>query len=249
MPSPSAILAEDETVLRDELRQHLRELWPALRIVGEAATGVEALDLIERQAPDVLFLDIEMPLLSGLDVAQQAQGRCHIAFVTAYDMHAVAAFETGAVDYILKPLERSRLKLAIGRLQQRLGSIPPNLDVLLRELTQSATSRRYLRWINASVGQNTVVITVEEVLYFQADTKYTKVVMPSYEALIRKPLHELQAELDPSKFWTIHRSTVVNANAIAGVSRDFRGRMSVTLKQREERLSVSESHQHLFKQM
>ena len=249
MPSPSAILAEDESVLRDELRQHLRELWPALRIVGEAATGVEALDLIERHTPDILFLDIEMPLLSGIDVAQQAQGRCHIAFVTAYDMHAVAAFDAGAVDYILKPLERSRLQLAIDRLQQRLGSMPPNLDVLLRELTQSAAPRRHLRWINASVGQNTLVITVDEVIYFQSDTKYTKVVTATQEALIRKPLQELQAELDPSIFWPIHRSTVVNANAIAGVSRDLRGRLSVTLKQREERLSVSESHQHLFKLM
>ena len=249
MPSPTAILAEDETVLRDELRQHLRELWPALRIVGEAATGIEALDLLERHVPDIMFLDIEMPLLSGLDVALQAQGRCHIAFVTAYDMHAVAAFETGAVDYILKPLEQSRLKLAIARLQQRLGSLPPNLDALLRELTQSAAPRRYLRWINASVGQNTVVITVDEVMYFQADTKYTKVVTASQEALIRKSLQELQTELDPSIFWPIHRSTVVNANAIAGVSRDLRGRLSVTLKQRQERLSVSESHQHLFKQM
>jgi DNA-binding LytR/AlgR family response regulator len=249
MAAPTAILAEDETVLREELRQHLRELWPALRILGEAATGVAALDLLERHAPDVLFLDIEMPLLSGLDVAQQAQGRCHIAFVTAYDMHAVAAFETGAVDYILKPLERSRLALAIDRLKQRLGSVPPNLDVLLRELTQSAAPRRYLRWINASLGQSTVVLTVDEVLYFQADTKYTKIVTASHEALIRKSLQELQAELDPSTFWAIHRSTVVNANAIAGVSRDIRGRLSVTLKQHKDILAVSESHHHLFKQM
>jgi DNA-binding LytR/AlgR family response regulator len=249
MTTPTAILAEDETVLRDELRQHLHELWPALRIVGEAGTGVEALDLIERQLPDVLFLDIEMPLLSGLDVAQQVQGRCHIAFVTAYDMHAVAAFETGAVDYILKPLERSRLRLAIDRLQHRLGSVPPNLDVLLREFAQAAAPRRHLRWINASVGQNMVVITVDEVIYFQADTKYTKVVTATHEALIRKSLQELHAELDPSIFWPIHRSTVVNANAIAGVSRDLRGRLSVILKQRKERLSVSESHHHLFKQM
>jgi DNA-binding LytR/AlgR family response regulator len=249
MPAPTAILAEDETVLREELRQHLQALWPELRIVGEAATGVAALDLIERQPPDVLFLDIEMPLLSGLDVAQQAQGRCHIAFVTAYDMHAVAAFETGAVDYILKPLERARLAVAIERLKQRLSSVPPNLDVLLRELTQSAAPRRYLRWINASLGSNTLVITVDEVMYFQADTKYTRVVTASQEALIRKSLQELQAELDPTIFWPIHRSTLVNANAIAGVDRDLRGRLSVVLKQRKERLSVTESHQHLFRQM
>jgi DNA-binding LytR/AlgR family response regulator len=247
--APTAILAEDETVLRDELRQHLRELWPALRIVGEAATGVEALDLIERHSPDVLFLDIEMPLLSGLDVAQQAHDRCHIAFVTAYDTHAVAAFETGAVDYVLKPLERNRLRLAVERLQRRLGSAPPDLSGLLRELTRRAAPRNYLRWINASVGQSLRLITVDEVIYFQSDAKYTRVVTATAEAIIRKSLQELQTELDPAIFWPIHRSTLVNANAIAGVSRDFRGRMSVSLKQRDERLAVSESHQHLFKQM
>jgi DNA-binding LytR/AlgR family response regulator len=249
MGAPTAILAEDETVLREELRQHLHELWPALRVLGEAGNGVEALDLIERHAPDVLFLDIEMPRLSGLDVAQQAQGRCHIAFVTAYDTHAVAAFEAGAVDYVLKPLERARLKVAVERLQQRLGSVPPNLDVLLRELTRGAAPRKYLRWINAAVGRSLQLITVDEVIYFQADTKYTRVVTATQEALIRKSLAELQAELDPANFWQIHRSTVVNVNAIAGVSRDLRGRLSVTLKQRDDRLSVSESHQHLFKQM
>jgi DNA-binding LytR/AlgR family response regulator len=249
MPTPTAILAEDETVLREELRQHLRELWPSLRIVGEAANGVQALDLIERYSPDILFLDIEMPLMSGLDVAQQAHERCHIAFVTAYDTHAVAAFETGAVDYVLKPLERERLRLAVERLQRRVGSTPADLSVLLRELTRSAAPRSYLRWINASVGQSLRLITVEEVIYFQADTKYTRVVTATAEALIRKSLQELQAELDPAIFWPIHRATVVNANAIAGVSRDFRGRLSVSLKQREERLTVSESHHHLFKQM
>jgi DNA-binding LytR/AlgR family response regulator len=249
MRPPTAILAEDEIVLRDELRQHLKDLWPALRIVGEASTGVEALDLIERHLPDVLFLDIEMPLMTGLDVAQQAQGRCHIAFVTAYDTHAVAAFETGAVDYVLKPLERNRLRVAVERLQQRLGSAPPNLDALLRELTNSKAQRTYLRWINASVGQSLRLITVDDVIYFQADTKYTRVVTATHEALIRKSLQELQGELDPAIFWPIHRSTVVNANAIAGVSRDLRGRLTVTLKQREEALSVSESHQHLFRQM
>ena len=247
--APSAILAEDEPVLREELRQHLGELWPALRILGEAGTGIEALDLLERHEPDIMFLDIEMPLLSGLDVAQQAQGRCHVAFVTAYDSHAVAAFETGAVDYVLKPLERARLRLAVDRLQQRVGSVPPNLDVLLRELTRSSAPRTHLRWINASVGQSLLLLTVDEVIYFQSDTKYTRVVTATQEALIRKSLQELQSQLDPSNFWQIHRSTLVNANAIAGVSRDFRGRLSVSLKQRSERLSVSESHQHLFKQM
>jgi DNA-binding LytR/AlgR family response regulator len=249
MGAPSAVIAEDEKVLRDELRQHLLGLWPGLRIVGEAATGVEALDLLDRFAPDVLFLDIEMPRMSGLDVAYQAQGRCHIVFVTAYDAHAVAAFEAGAVDYVLKPLERGRLRLAVERLQQRVGSAPPNLDVMLREFARAAAPRSYLRWINASIGQSVRLITVDEVIYFQADTKYTRVVTANQEALIRKSLQELQAELDPAIFWPIHRSTLVNAYAIAGVSRDLRGRYSVTLKQRPEVLSVSESHQHLFRQM
>jgi DNA-binding LytR/AlgR family response regulator len=249
MHTPTAILAEDEAVLCEELRQHLHELWPELRIVGEAATGVEALELIDRYSPDILFLDIEMPLLSGLDIAQQAHARCHIVFVTAYDTHAVAAFEAGAVDYVLKPLERGRLRLAVERLQRRMGSAPPDLNVLLRELTRTAIPRNYLRWINASIGQSLRLITVDEVIYFQADTKYTRVVTATVEALIRKSLQELQSELDPAIFWPIHRSTLVNANAISGVSRDLRGRLSVSLKQREERLSVSESHQHLFKQM
>jgi DNA-binding LytR/AlgR family response regulator len=245
----TAILAEDETVLRDELRQHLGELWPELRIVGEAGTGVETLQLLDRHVPDLMFLDIEMPGLTGLDVAQQAQGRCHIVFVTAYDIHAVSAFEAGAIDYLLKPIERARLQLALDRVKQRLGSTPPNLENLLREFARDSAPRTYLRWINASVGQTTQVITVEEIAYFQADTKYTRVVTENAEALIRKSLNELQSELDPSIFWQIHRSTIVNANAIAGVSRDFRGRMTLKLKNREEKLSISESHQHLFRQM
>jgi DNA-binding LytR/AlgR family response regulator len=187
--------------------------------------------------------------MSGLDVAQQAQGRCHIVFVTAYDVHAVAAFEAGAVDYVLKPLEPDRLSRAIERLKQRLGSTPPNLESILRDFARTAAPRTYLRWINASVGPTLHLITVDEVLYFQADTKYTRVVTTAFEALIRKSLNELQSQLDPASFWPIHRSTVVNANAIAGVSRDFRGQLSVTLKSRPERLAVSESQQYRFKQM
>jgi DNA-binding LytR/AlgR family response regulator len=249
MRPPVALLAEDETVLREELRQHLHELWPELKVVAEAANGVEALDLIERHSPDIVFLDIEMPLLSGLAVAQQIHERCHIAFVTAYDTHAVAAFDTGAVDYVLKPLERNRLRLAVERLRKRLGSAPPDISVLLRELARVAAPKSFLRWINASVGQSVRLFTVDEVIYFQADCKYTRLVTATTDALIRKSLQELHGELDPAIFWPIHRSTLVNANAIAGVSRDLRGRLLVNLKQREEQLIVSESHQHLFKQM
>jgi DNA-binding LytR/AlgR family response regulator len=249
MADPSAILVEDESVLRAELRQLLRQLWPELIILSEAADGAEALDQIEQARPDILFLDIEMPVLSGLDVARQVHGRCHIVFVTAYDAHAVAAFDAGAVDYVLKPLERNRLQLAVERLKRQLGKEPANLEFVLRELARLATPHSYLRWINASLGDALQLITVEDVLYFQSTTKYTRVVTADSEALIRKSLAELLVELDPAVFWPIHRSTVVNAHAIAGVSRDLRGRLSVLLKQRSERLAVSESQQYRFRRM
>jgi DNA-binding LytR/AlgR family response regulator len=249
MNPPTAILAEDEKALRDELRQLLGELWPELIVLGEASTGIEALQLLEKHAPDVMFLDIQMPAMTGLEVAHQARGRCHIVFVTAYDAYAVTAFETGALDYVLKPLERERLRLAVERVRQRLGSTPPNLEALLRELIRNAEPRNYLRWINASVGQLMQLITVDEVVYFQADTKYTRVVTATCEAIIRKPLNELRNELDPSVFWQVHRSTIVNANAIAAVSRDMLGHINLKLKRRDEKLNVSESHAHLFRQM
>ena len=249
MSPPTAIIAEDEKALLDELRQRLSELWPELLVIGEAGTGIEALQQLEKHAPDLMFLDIQMPGMTGLEVAHQAQGRCHIVFVTAYDAYAVAAFETGALDYVLKPLERERLRLAVDRVRQRLGSTPRNLEGLLRELIRNAEPRKYLRWINASVGQVMQLITVDEVVYFQADAKYTRVVTATCEALIRKPLNELREELDPSVFWQVHRSTIVNANAIAGVSRDMFGHINLKLKRREEKLNVSESHAHLFRQM
>ena len=249
MPAPTALIAEDEAVLRDELRSHLAALWPELRIVGEAGNGFEALQLLDRHTPDLVFLDIQMPGLTGLELARQVGARCHIVFVTAYDAHAVAAFEQGAVDYVLKPYSLERLALAVHRLRQRIGSQPVPLDRVLQELASAAPARKHLRWINASQGQEVRLITVDEVLYFQADTKYTRVVMSDGDALIRMPLKELLDELDPSCFWPIHRSTIVNANAIAGVARDFRGRVFVKLKSRTEKLTVSETHEHLFKQM
>lgn len=249
LPRPTALIAEDEAVLRDELRARLAVHWPELEIVAEAANGIEALRALERHAPQVVFLDIEMPALGGLEVARQTQGRWHIVFVTAYDAHAVAAFEQGAVDYVLKPYDEARLALAVRRVRERLATAPPPLDGLLRELARSAPAREHLRWINASQGQEVRLITVDEVCYFQSDTKYTRVVTDSGEALIRRPLKELAEQLDPACFWPIHRSTIVNANAIAGISRDFRGRVSVRLKSRSEKLAVSDAHAHLFRQM
>jgi DNA-binding LytR/AlgR family response regulator len=246
---PTAVIAEDEGVLRDELRSHLAALWPELQVVGEAGNGFQALQLLDRLTPDIVFLDIQMPGLTGLEVARQVAHRCHVVFVTAYDAHAVAAFEQGAVDYVLKPYAVERLALATQRLRRRIGSAPPPLDALLRELAAIAPERKHLRWINASRGNEVMLITVDEILYFQADTKYTRVVTRDQEALIRRPLKELQDELDPACFWPIHRSTIVNANAIAGVTRDLRGRILVKLKARTEKLAVSEAHEHLFKQM
>lgn len=251
MNPATAIVAEDEATLRQHLVEQLGQLWPELQIVGEAADGVQALRLLDEHQPDVLFLDIQMPGATGLEVARQASGRCHVVFVTAYDQHAVAAFDHGAVDYVLKPVSAARLFTAVSRVKQRLGTAPAPLDAALSHLEAAPTAaqRQYLRWINASVGQNLKLITVEEVEYFQADNKYTRVVTTDGEALIRKPLKELVDELDPQQFWQIHRSTLVNAAAIAGVTRDFRGRMLVRLKKRDETLLVSDTYTHLFRQM
>jgi DNA-binding LytR/AlgR family response regulator len=251
MNGPTAIVAEDEATLRHQLIEQLGQLWPELDIVGEAADGVQALRLLDERQPDVLFLDIQMPGATGLEVARQANGRVHVVFVTAYDQHAVAAFEQGAVDYVLKPVSVARLFTAVSRLKQRLGTPPAKLDTALNQLGSPlpATGRQPLRWINASVGQNLKLITVDEITYFQADNKYTRVVTVDGEALIRKPLKELVEELDPVQFWQIHRSTLVNATAIAGVTRDFRGRMMVKLKSRPETLLVSDTYTHLFRQM
>ena len=253
MSTPTAVIAEDEATLRGQLVEQLGQLWPELVIVGEAADGVQALRLLDEHRPDVMFLDIQMPGATGLEVARQASGRCHVVFVTAYDQHAVAAFDQGAIDYVLKPVSAARLFTAVSRLKQRLGTPPSRIDAALGGLTGAATlpasTKQYLRWINASVGQSLKLITVDEVNYFQADNKYTRVVTIEGEALIRKPLKELVDELDPNQFWQIHRSTLVNATSIAGVTRDFRGRMLVKLKSRPETLLVSDSYTHRFRQM
>ena len=247
MPTARAIIAEDEPLLREELSELLASLWPGLEIVAATADGIAALQALEQHAPDILFLDINMPGMNGIEVARQASGRCHIVFVTAYDQHTLAAFEQGAVDYLLKPVQAARLATTVARLKERLGRPPAAIEGLLREL--GAGSRGFLRWINASQGQTVRVITVDDVCYFQADSKYTRVVTPEGESLIRKPIKELSQELDPASFWQIHRSTIVNVHAIAGVVRDLRGRTQVRLKKRDELLQVSDAYTQLFRQM
>ena len=245
-----AVIAEDEAVLRDELRARVATLWPELEICAQVADGPAALAALELHRPQVLFLDIQMPSLSGLEVARRASGRCHVVFVTAHDEFAVAAFEQGAIDYVMKPFATERLALAIERMKSRLSSQPADLEGLLETFAQRiARPRAYLQWINASLGNDLRFITVDEVCYFRSDAKYTRVVTAGQESLIRKSVRELAAELDPDRFRQIHRSIIVNLGEIAGVQRDFRGRIQVKLKRRTEALPVSDPYAPLFRQM
>jgi DNA-binding LytR/AlgR family response regulator len=247
---PTAVLAEDESLLADELSDLLRALWPELRIVERAIDGVSALMAIEAHRPDLAFLDIRMPLLSGIDVARQAAGRCHVVFITSYDEHAMEAFEAGAVDYVLKPPTAARLMTTVQRLKTRLRQPPTDIGHALRSYVPSVPlAPRYLQWINASRGAAVRLITVEEILYFRSDQKYTKVVTADSESLIKKTIKELTDELDPTIFWQVHRSAVVNVHAIDSVLRDDRGTLTLRLKQRSETLPVSEAYHHLFRQM
>lgn len=248
--SVRAIIAEDESVLRIELGELLADVWPDLEIVAMVEDGVKAVRAIEQHAPDVLFLDIQMPGMSGLDVARAASGRCHVVFVTAYDQYAVAAFEHGAADYVMKPISPARLYTACNRVKQRLSVAPANLDRLLQALAESRSGARpYLRWINASNGSEVRILTTEEICYFQSDNKYTRAVTATTEALLHKPLKELLDELDPAEFRQIHRATIVNLSAIGSVVRDASGRVILKLKQRRETLSVSETYAGVFRQM
>ena len=248
MSRPTAAIAEDEPHLRGELRDKLATLWPDLTIVGMAEDGVQALRILDAERPDVFFLDVQMPGLGGIEVAARMNGRCHVVFVTAYDQHAIAAFEQGAVDYLLKPFSMARLATAVARLKERTNSAPANLAGLLQWLAAPAPAKQHLRWINASQGNEVRLITVDEVCYFRADAKYTMVVTADRESLISKSIKELVAELDPDVFRQIHRSTIVNINAVASLQRGL-GNPELRLKQRRETLTVSAPYVHLFKQM
>ena len=245
---PRAVIAEDEPLLAAGLRDALGALWPSLGISAMVEDGIQALRALDEHQPDILFLDIQMPGLTGIEVAQQVNGRCHVVFVTAFDDHAIQAFEQGAVDYVLKPLSVSRLATAVTRLKQRIGSAPARLDGVIGRLSEPRDGG-YLRWITASQGREVRLITIAEVCYFRSDNKYTVVVTPDGEAFIRVSLRELIDQLDPALFWQVHRSTVVNANAIAGLLRDGHGRLSVKLKERSETLPVSETHASRFRVM
>ena len=248
--APTAILAEDEILLADELAELLHALWPQLKIVARATDGVTALNAIDEHAPDLAFLDIHMPLLTGIEVARRIAGRCHVAFITSYDQHALDAFEAGAIDYVLKPPTAARLLTTVERLKARLLQPPVDVGPALKAVARGANGpKHHLQWINASRGAAVRLITVEEILYFRSDQKFTLVVTADSEALIKKTIRELGEELDPTMFWQVHRSTVVNVYAIDSVIRDERGNLTLRLKNRTETLAVSEAYTHLFKQM
>ncbi|MGB2817105.1 MAG: LytTR family DNA-binding domain-containing protein [Burkholderiaceae bacterium] len=251
---PTAIIADDERLMREQLRTRLAEVWPDLLILAEARNGEEAVAAVNEHRPDLAFLDIRMPGMTGIEAARAIGDACHVVFITAYNEYAVDAFEQGAVDYVLKPAERERLEITVGRLKKRLGTPPSDLGDLLAKLSArldggEAGGKAPLKWIQASVGQQLRMIPVGDVLFFTSDEKYTRVQTETFEALIRKPIKELVDELDPEQFWQIHRSTIVNAKAISGITRDFRGRQLVLIKGSNEKLEVSRNYTHLFKQM
>jgi DNA-binding LytR/AlgR family response regulator len=251
---PTAIIADDERMMRDQLRSRLEQVWPELEILAEAKNGEEAIQMVATHQPDLVFLDIRMPLKTGLEAAREIGDKTHIVFITAYDQYAIEAFDQGAVDYVLKPADVERLGRTVERLKARLSttSVPNDMSTMLAQLAKQmgiAAKPAYLQWIQASIGQELRLIPVEEILFFQSDEKYTRVQTATYEALIRKPVRDLSEELDPSLFWQIHRSTLVNAKAISGVVRDMRGRHLVQVKGLSEKLEVSRSFVHLFKQM
>ncbi len=282
--NPRAVLADDERLMRDQLRTRLREVWPELELVAEARNGQEAVDAVRDLQPDVVFLDIRMPGMTGIEAAREIvqidrgddAWPPEIVFITAYDQYAVEAFDQGAVDYVLKPADRERLQRTVDRIRQRLASRggaseepPATLQHLLHRLAAGAAApagaevagiagaaspgsparATPLRWIQASVGSTLQMIPVDDVLFFISDEKYTRVQTATIEALIRKPIKELVDELDPDSFWQIHRSTLVNVQAIAGVTRDLRGRQIVSIKGLTEKLEVSRSFSGLFKGM
>ena len=260
---PTALIADDEPLLREALRRQLSEAWPELEVAGEARNGREAIEMFEEWKPDVCFLDVQMPGLSGIDAANHIGRRAHVVFVTAHDKYAVQAFAQGALDYLVKPVEPARLAETVGRLKERLeGSRPAiNTETLLQQLAAqlgqrgvSQSASRHLRWIRAQTGQTLHLIAVDDIDYLRSDAKYTLVAWrgedgrPS-EAVVRVALKELLAQLDPEHFAQVHRSVVVNLRAISHVRRHDNDTAEVHLKRRKETLPVSRSYLHVFKQM
>lgn len=249
----TALIADDEEAPREQLRAALQQAWPDLTIVAECPNGVEAWDAFLEHEPQVCFLDIRMPGLSGIDVARRIDGRAQVVFVTAFGDHALAAFDAGAVDYVLKPVEVPRLAQAVERVRPRIGqAAAPDLRALLDQLGSTLRRPAPLSVIQASVGKEVRLIRIEQVAYFESDARYTRVVYDepggtTAEALIRTPLKELLAQLDPAQFWQVHRSVIVNHRHVASAVRIDEGNMLLTLHGRDERLPVSRHFQGQFR--
>jgi len=255
--SPTALIADDEPLLRERLASHLSRLWPDLQVVAQARNGREAVDLFEKHAPQMVFLDVHMPGMNGVEAARCMGRRTHLVFVTAFENYAIDAFRQGAIDYIVKPFDETRLLDTVQRLQARLGRTSTTqdqpLDAVLErlagELRQRLAPPARLGFIKASVGATVRMIPVDEVQYFRSDTKYTLVVWPGGEALIRKTIRELADELDPEQFAQVHRSAIVNLRQISHVHHGGNETAELHLKGRTEPLPVSRSYLHLFRQM
>ena len=244
-----AIIAEDELHLADDLQRRLARLWPELEIVSVLNDGMAAAAALQTLKPDIAFLDIRMPGKSGLDAAQHAHSGCHIVFVTAHDEHAVQAFEHAAADYLLKPVSDARLAKCVERLKHHSAPAPDELLARLQQLLSTPAKHEALRWLRIQVGQSVRLVAVEEVCYFQSADKYTTVLTRDAELLLRTPLKDLLPQLDPSEFWQVHRGTAVNVKQIISAHHDLLGKTTLILRDRPEKLAVSRSYAHLFKQM
>ncbi len=250
MTRPTAVIAEDEAPQRQELRVMLAELWPELDVVAECADGLAALDAMTQYRPRVAFLDIRMPGVSGIEVARAVGAGCQVIFITAYDEYALKAFDEGAVDYLLKPVGRERLQRAVERTRGRLPGGAPDIAALL-DLVQArlAPGRQGIKWITASVGNSVKMFAVDDVLFFQAQDKYTRVVTADGEGHIRTPLRELLPALDSGTFWQVHRSAIVRVSAIRSVDKGEDGKLRLTVRGHDEVLPVSSAFQHRFRGM
>jgi DNA-binding LytR/AlgR family response regulator len=246
----TALIAEDEPLLRTELREALAALWPELTICAETGDGAATLLALERHKPTILFLDIQMPGLTGLEIAEHASGRSHVVFVTAFSEHATAAFDEGALDYVVKPFSVARLAKTVMRLKERLRTAPSDLSALTETLRAvAAPDSKYVRWLTVPHARELRVVTTEEICYLRAANKYTSLFTANAEYLLTNTLKAMREKLDPRSFWQIHRSFVVNVAAIQTIHRSFHGSFEVQLKQRRELLPVSEAYSHLFRQM
>ena len=254
MPEIRAILADDETPSRVHLRSQILSVWPDLIICGEAKNGVEAKQMIETIRPDIAFLDIKMPGLSGMEVARETAGICRVIFITAYDQYALDAFENEAVDYILKPATKERLEKTVQRLKMQIADALPlnDMSVIVERLMSEmgrGDSPTYLKWIKTKLSDSIRLIPVEEIYFFKARDKYTTVTTKKSEFLIKKTIVELAEELDPNIFFRIHRGTIVNANYVDKISTSPTGRGQIRMLDRSEILTISRTYLHLFKQM